>query len=132
MPKIQVNFDKVPDVVQPVRPGIRTLECVSAEITETAAKTGQKLVIEWRVNEEGDENHGRKLFDHISLKMETRLKRAALACGLTVGADGYDTSDLIGRTCKARVENRTYQDQQTQETKETSSIKDYLIPGDAA
>lgn len=132
MAKLGINFDETPDVVLPIKPGVYTLDVVSAVVEDVKAKPGnQKLVVCLKVNDETSSEHGRQIYDHIGLSGQfgpTRVKRLALSCGIRPGADGLDVEDLVGKTCKARIENRTYQDPQTGETRETSSIKDYEIP----
>lgn len=130
MPKINVDFTGVDDVIKPLPAGVYTMKVTETELTETANGKGEKVVVTLEVSDPDSPQNGRKVFDHISTKMLTNLKRLALSCGLTPGADGLDVSDLVGCTARVQVKTRTYQDKETNETKETSSVAKYLIPGD--
>ena len=127
MPKLNIGFDDVPDQIIPVAPGVYDCEVMEPPAIEpTNDQKGQKLVVQFRITSEGPEE-GRQLFDHISLKMKTKLKRLAKSAGLNPADFDEDTDLLHGQTVRLIVNNRTYKDPETGEMKETSNIKDYLI-----
>lgn len=127
MAKLNVNFDEVPNEVQPVDPGTYTAAVEEANLEETKDGKGMKVVVKMKIKAENNPNDGRLVFDHISTKMQTQLKRLALSAGLNPGGDGYDTDDLIGKIVKIRVKNAPYKDEKTGETKETSRIAEYMF-----
>lgn len=132
MARIETNFDEVPDQIMPVDPGVYTLTVEAATLEDVKPpKTGKKIVVILKVADEGNKNFGRQIYDHISTKMDVKIKRLCLSAGIKPGAGGFDTEDLIGKTLKARISNRTYKDDNGA-IKESSSVQDYLIEGDAA
>lgn len=126
---IQVNFDEVPDKFEQVPAGVYTCSIEKASKEPTKDGSGTKVVVEMKISEDGPYS-GRGLYDHIGLKGKPiQLKRLIRAAGLT--PDGaFDLQDLVGCTVKLRTKIRTYKDAESGETKETSSIGDYLIPGE--
>lgn len=123
---ININFDNVPDEILPIPAGIYTARVVGIpQIQPTKDGNGQKVVVEVEITE-GD-YAGRRVTDHISLKMTTRLKRLALSCGVTVGAGGLNLHDLADQFCQIQITTRPYTDRDTGEQKESYNIKDYLF-----
>jgi hypothetical protein len=53
-----------------------------------------------------------------------KFKQLILACNLSPDESG-DTSDLVGKTCKASVTTREYKDEKTGETKLVNKIVQY-------
>lgn len=128
MALIAGNYQEVPDEILPVPAGEYT--CVITKIPEIEpTKDGlkEKVVVEMKVQcPENPEIDGRLLWDHIGLAAQTRLKRVFLSAGLTIGASGLDTADLLDQVVRVRVKARTYRDEGGN-TKETSGVDDYLI-----
>lgn len=126
---IQINFDEVPDKFEQVPAGVYTCTIEKCSKERTKDGTGDKVVVEMKISEDGP-FFGRGLYDHIGLKGKPiQLKRLIKAAGLT--PDGaFDLEDLVGQTVKLRTKIRTYKDAESGEMKETSSIGDYLIPGE--
>lgn len=131
MGHIATNFDEVPDQILPVDPGVYTLLVETAELKPTKDQKGTKIEVVMKVNDEGNPNFGRTVYDHISTKMNVKIKRLWKSCGVVPGAAGVNTEDIIGKVCKGRIANRPYKDD-SGTVRETSSIQDYLIEGDAA
>lgn len=127
MAHIKVNLETTPDRMEPVPPGVYTLRITAAEQKPTADGSKQKIVVEHEVDDEGSPAHGRKLFNHIGLSNPIALKQLVKSAGIPVSADGVDTDELVGKHVRARVGSRTYVDAATGETKETSSITEYLF-----
>lgn len=127
MSHIQINFDEVPDQVQPVAAGEYIVVIENAEVQDTKKGDGQKVVVEMKISDENNPMFGRKLFDHIGLKNPISLKRLCKSAGVSVGSGGLNVEDLVGKTAEVRVKIRTYKDPESGETKETPSIADYLI-----
>lgn len=127
MPKIAVNFDDVPDQILPIEPGVYTAMVESASVEATKDGKGEKVVVEMKIDDEANPNHGRKIFDHISTKMLTNLKRLAKSAGINVGADGLDIDDLVGKHVKLRTKTRVYKDPETGEAKESVAVAEYLF-----
>lgn len=125
---LNINFEEVPNEILPVPAGIYQLLILTAPTIEPTVKgIGQKIVVDMQIADEG-ENLGRRISDHISVKMTTKIKRLALSAGIPVGAEGLDLTMLEGQTVTAKVVTRTYVDPVSGETKETSSVADYIIP----
>lgn len=130
MSHIDIDFNEVPDKVQPLEPGLYTLRIEESSTEPTVDGKGTKVVLKLRVNDPASPQHDRVVYDYISTKMTTQLKRVMLSGGLKPGAEGLDVSALVGITVRARVKLNSYQDKATGETKTNSKIADYLIPGD--
>ena len=133
MPKIDTNFDDVPDEILPLPEGRYVLDIVGTPtIEDVVGKPGnRKLVVVMAVVEGPNgsvKDANRKIFDNISLKLDTRIKRLALSCGLKPGADGLETEELTGRRLSAIVKTNSYQDPKTMEQRENSKIAEYIIP----
>jgi len=133
MPHLEVDFTDVPDEILPIEPGIYEAEITEApEILPTKSGEGTKLVVQMTVVGD-DKNSGRRLSDHISTKMQTRIKRLIKSAGLTPGS-GFDTEDLAGQRVKIRVKQESYQvssptldDPDNMETRTASRVDDYLF-----
>lgn len=126
MPKINVNFDEVPDKMEPVPAGVYVMLVKEAEIQPTKDGKSEKVVVTLSVDDESSPHNGRMVFDHISLKMPINLKQLAKSAGLNPGADGLEVSDLVGKHVKVRVKARAYRDAETGETRETSAVAEYM------
>jgi len=124
--KIDINFDDVPDQIVPIAPGVYDFRIDSATEEEAKSGKGMKLVLEMTCVSEGPEE-GRKLYDHISFKMKTQLKRLMKSAGLKPGSDGLDIGELEGKIVNVKVKSRTYTDDSSGETRETSAVGDYLF-----
>jgi len=129
MSRIAINFNDVPLKVLPITPGVYEAEVVEApEVMPTKNGNGTKVVVKLRiVNAEDEKLNGRQITDHISTKMETRIKRLCKSGGLEVGEEGVDTEDLAGKVVKIVTNLRTYQDNDTEETVEVANIKEYVV-----
>jgi len=130
MPKINVDFNEVPNEIPQLESGRYTLVVSEAPRLEQTKKDASKskIVVVFKVVE-NPKFDGRMVFDHIGISNEngkTRLKRLALACGLNP-SNGLDTEDLIGKTCLAFVQVGTYVDKESNETKDSVKIKDYIV-----
>jgi len=123
---LNINFEEVPDTFEPVKPGIYT--CMIEDVKVGPSKSGksQRLEVFLVIDNEGGEEHGRKMKDYISLDYPTSLKQIMYSAGLNPSDAGVDTEDLIGATVRACVKSRTYTDKDTGEVKETSSISEYI------
>lgn len=129
MAHLDIPFDDVPEEIRPVQPGIYTLEITEVpEIGPTNSGNGTKLVVQFQIADEG-EFKGRRIQDHISTKMLTKIKRLCLAAGLDPDNSGVDTEDMMGRQVQARVESQTYENDYGEE-RETARIRDYIVPSD--
>jgi len=127
MPRLETNFNDVPDEFEQIPPGTYLLEIKAApQVMPTNDGKSQKMVVEFAVVED-PKLQGRNLQDHISMKMLTRIKRVFLAAGLKPGVDGIDTEELVGRRVKAVVVHRTYRDKDSGEERETARIQDYVV-----
>lgn len=125
-PLLDVNFADVPDEFLPVEPGRYTLEIREAPSQEpTRDGKSQKLVVSFVVVDT-PKYENRTLQDHISLKMLTRIKRLFMSAGITPGAEGVRTEDLVGKRVTATIGTRTYKDDSGEE-RETSRIIDYVV-----
>ncbi len=128
MAHINVNFDEVPDKFEQVPAGVYLCCVEKAEQQPTKDGTKQKVVVELKVDDEANPMNGRMLYDHIGLSGKPiSLKRLCMAAGVSVGPNGVDLSDLVGKHVQVRVKMRTYQDAASGETKETPSIAEYLV-----
>lgn len=128
MALIEVNFEDVPDEIQPVEAGVYT--CLIDEVPEvkpTKDGAGEKIVVTMKIDNDESPMNGRRLFDHISMKYPTRFKRLCKSAGLNPGAEGVDTSDLLGKHVEVQVTSGSYTDPDTGQTKPTSNIKDYVF-----
>ena len=123
-----VNYQDVPDEILPVPAGIYTCVILKIpEVQDTKDGTKQKIVVELKVDcPENPEAHERLLWDHIGLAAHTRLKRLFLSAGLTIGAAGLDTTDLLEARVKVRVKAGTYKDEGGN-VKEVSRVDDYVL-----
>jgi len=130
MALLDLPFDEIPDEVQPISPGIYTLEITEVpEVMPTKDGTGTKIVVQFAVADEG-QFKGRRIQDHISTKMQTQVKRLFLAAGIRPTSAGVDTEELLGRQVRARLISRTYTNDMGEEV-ETVRIRDYLLPQEA-
>ena len=127
MARIKVDFNDVPNEIVPIAPGIYGFEVEGVPtIEKTKDGTGTKLVVKCRITEDGPEK-GRVITDQISTKMETKMKRLAMTCGLAPGAEGFDTEDLVGRGGRFRIAPNTFTDSSSGETVHNSKVADYVI-----
>lgn len=127
MSHLNINFDEVSDKNLPLPAGEYVLLVNECVLAPTKDGTSEKLVVEMTVDDEKNPNHGRKVFDHISIKMKTNIKRLWKSAGLNPGAGGIDVTDIVGKHVRALVKLRTYKDPQSGETKESASIGEYLF-----
>lgn len=126
MAHINVNLETTPDKFELLPAGIYV--CVIEEANLDEAKSGgQKIVAKLRVEDESNPNNGRMIYDHIGLKNPISLKQLVKSAGLPVSPQGVNTEDLIGKIVRVRLATRTYKDPETQEIKETTSVKEYLF-----
>lgn len=133
MPHLDVDFTDVPDEILPIEPGIYDAEISNApEILPTKSGEGTKLVVQMVIVDD-DKHAGRRLQDHISTKMATRIKRLIKSAGLEAG-QGFDTEDLAGQRVKVKVKLESYQvssptldDPENMETRTASRVDDYLF-----
>lgn len=139
MPLLNVNLEDAPTSVPPVPSGIYTMEIMGVP-EYTDLKSGEtdddgnkmkKIVVKCRIKSDIPEADGRNLTSHIGVsKSLVGLKRIALSASLTWSPEGIDTDLLAGCTVRARVKSRAWRDEETGETRETSGIDEFLIPGD--
>lgn len=134
MPRLDVNFNDVPDAILPIGPGSYDLAINEAPTIE-AAKSGKgnMVVTKFVVASEG-EFKGRMITHRFCIWTsmgKVDLKRCYLSAGVLVGAVGANTEDLVGKVVKAIIGTRKYKDETTGEEREASEIKKFLIPGDA-
>lgn len=127
MSHIDINFEDVPDKVLPLPAGEYVCLVKNATLEPTKDGGGQKVVVEMEVDEASNPSHGRKLFDHISTKMTTNLKRCWKSAGLNPGKTGINVDDIIGKHVRILVKPRTYKDPTSGETRETASVDSYLF-----
>jgi len=127
MPLIPTNFDEIADEIKPIPAGQYTLNIIKAEIEPTKNDPNKdKLVLVLEVD--SGPQQGRKCYEHIGISNDyglTTVKQICKAAGLHPGADGIDTTDLVGLSLKARVKNGTYKAADG-EVRENSSIAQYL------
>jgi hypothetical protein len=131
-PAININLDETPDKMLPVEVGIRTLDVKDVSEGTTAAGD-QKWTAELEVNEPDAEDHERKMWDQFILKhapARVKFKQFCKSAGHPGTGEGVDPADLIGCTVKAVVKPRTYEDQDTGETVETTQVKSYIFEED--
>jgi len=127
--RVNVNLVAAPDQVIPVSPGEHDLMILGIPIVKpTNDKLSTKLVVDFVVTGDDDPDKDRRVFDHISLKMDTRLKHLCQSAGVTFDETGFDAEDLEDKIVKVIIQSRTYEDQDTGEMKETARIKDYIVP----
>jgi hypothetical protein len=128
MPTLNINFNEVPDRVPNITPGIYTLRIDEPPTIEPQSKHPEKsnLVVKFRIDDEG-EWKDRQLTNYIGTDRHVDIKRLALACGVTISDKGLATEDFIGKRCKAVINLRSYLDKDSNEMKETSNIKEFLI-----
>ena len=142
-PVLNINFEDVPDAFVPLKPGVWELLISEVPTVEpTKDGTSTKVVVTMKVadspmnqTEERKEFIGRKVTDHISVKMETKLKRLCLSAGLAPG-DGIDTEELLDQIVTVRIRTETYKTEDVDENgepvvRETTRVADYLIPTDS-
>ncbi len=125
MAHINVNFDEVPDRWENLEPGVYTMIVEEASVEPTAKGDGEKVVVKLRVNDEDSPQNNRGIQAHIGLKNPITLKQLIRSCGLEL-TDAFDTDYLVGCNCACRVKARTYTDKETGETKETTSVDEFL------
>jgi len=125
MALLKINFDDVPDTTPPIPSGIYTCEVVSCSDPEPSKSGGTKIVVVLKITDEG-EHTNRKLWDHLSTTLETRIKNLFMACGAPFGAEGGDTTDLIGQALQVKVVSETYTDD-AGVVKESSKIGGYIF-----
>lgn len=132
MPKLGINFDNVPDEIEPIPDGIYVMTVTDVpEIEPAASGKGDNVVVSLAVEDEG-EFKGRTVRDWIFIGNEIgkiRLKQFARACGIPIGPEGLQTEDLAGATCKVRIKASTYKDKTTGETKQSSRVAEYIVQG---
>jgi len=127
MPRLDMNFDDVPDEIVPLEPGIYRLGVAEApKVEPTNDGTSTKLVVRFEVIEP-EKFKGRALQDHISIKMLTRIKRLFLSAGLKPGASGIDTEELTGAEVRALLKERSWKDPDTGETRVSVRVDDYIV-----
>lgn len=138
---IGVDFTDVPDKILPIQRGTYPFEILSADVEPVnnpapgeqghdPKKVGKnKVVVELRHAQEGHSDFGRKLTDYISTEMKTKLKNLYhSATGNRPGSNGFDTADIVGKTCMVEIATETGKNQQTGKTYERSVVQNYLIP----
>jgi len=127
MGHITVNFDEVPDKIEPLAPGVYIMRVEEASVEPTADGKGEKVKVVMKVDDDSNPSHGRVMYDHISLKFPVSLKQLCKSAGMSLGKGGIDTADLVGKVVRVRVKTRTYKDKETGEVKETSAVAEYLF-----
>ena len=129
MPRINVNVADAPDEILPIRPGKYTLEVVDVPEVGESKKGKAMLTISYKIADEG-EFFGRRITDWIVFSMETRLKRACLACGVPFSDEGFDTEDFAGKECVGIIRSQVGKDEQTGEQFERAVLRDYVVVKD--
>jgi hypothetical protein len=128
-PQIDCNFNDVPDEILPLEPGTYEMELGEGiDIKPSASGNGNNLIVPMTVVNHATHN-GRKHTHYIFLNDmgKTNLKRMAKSAGVTPGASGLDTSELVGKVVRVVIVNTPYVDKDTQETKQSAKIKDFII-----
>lgn len=127
MAHIATNFDSVPDKVLPVDPGMYTCTVEECNLEDVKPpKVGQKLVVILKIADSESPNFGRTVYDHISTKMTTNIKRLWKSAGLKPSASGIDTEEILGKTVKCRIKNRAYKNE-SGEMQESSAVQEYMF-----
>jgi hypothetical protein len=136
MPTLDINFKEVDNEYVVIPPGIYAVEVVKADVMPTKDGMSQKVVVEMKIVDASDIKFvGRGLQDHISVKMQTRLKQLGMCFGLNVEKDGFTTEMLTGRSGRVEVRNETYAvssgnvdvaGNPVKEMRTASRVKDYL------
>ncbi len=128
MPRLEMNFDEVPDKVPPFPPGLH-----EAVITETPtieeARSGKGNVLRVVMRGQGGEVDGRMIFDSIPLWTEfgkVKVKHLAKSAGVEVGPEGLELEDLEGLTVRIQVVTRTYKDD-SDIVQEVANVRDYVV-----
>ena len=128
MPKLAINFDEVPDKFVNIGAGEYILIVRDIVIEPTKDQKGERATVTLEVDMEGNQFHGRSLKDYIGLKNQTNLKRLYWSCmGQRPGSAGFDTSELIGKHCKATIVSQagTATDGST---REFANVREYICP----
>jgi hypothetical protein len=113
MARLNVNFGDVPDDIIPVASGIYLCDINTApEIKLTKKQDGsQNLIVQMviadkvSVPEWNPKLINRKVTDYIYLSEMgyITVKKLAKAAGLTLGPDGLDTTELVGKRIKVSI-----------------------------
>ncbi len=128
MPRLDINFEEVPDVILPITPGKYVLEIAKVHTLEPAASgNGQNLIVDFRVDDDG-EFKGRAQRDYIFLNEFglVKAKKLIKGCGLTVSSSGLDTEEMLGRKVNALLVASTFKDKETGETVSNTKVSKYL------
>tara|TARA_Y100000310_G_scaffold337673_1_gene425359 strand:+ start:1306 stop:1731 length:426 start_codon:yes stop_codon:yes gene_type:complete len=128
-PLIKINGEEVP-LEQPLAPvGVPVeFEVVTAEMKESQ-KSG-KPMLEVQMKVVGTEAEGDLIYDYFvepvsNKRTKTQLLRLATATGVAVGADGFDSEDLIGKKGSFVLKADEYQGQ------ERRRLQDYIVEKEA-
>ena len=132
MTRLDIDFNDVPDEILPIPAGLYLLDVIGTpSIQDVQSKPGnKKIVVEFAVVEgpDGDlEFQNRRVFDNISTKVTTRIKRLALSAGVDISG-GLELEDLTGTRLTAKLKENSYTDPITQEARTNTKIADYVIP----
>ncbi len=123
MPRLEIDFSEVPTEIALIPPGIYELEITEIPTLEpTKDQTSHNLIVKMKlINQDDPKLENRSIWDFISVKMESKLKRLCLSAGLKVGKEGVDLEDLFGKTLKAEIYTNVWNEQKR------SKIKQYQI-----
>ena len=108
MAVLDINFDEVSDSFEPLPPGVYEMEVDGVPEVQMSKANKPKLVVKLRVS--SGEQSGRRLQDHISFEMQTRIKQLFLSAGLQPVEGRYDTNDIAGRVVLVNVKGDSYVD----------------------
>lgn len=133
MSKIKVNFDETPDEILPLTSGVYTFvvkDCKQEFVEGKNGKEGADVVTAvLQVDDEASPNHGRQHWERFYLNNQfgpVMLKKFAKSAGVSVGKDGVDCEDFIGKHVKARMQEGTYKDANG-DTKPNCKLKEWLF-----
>lgn len=130
MPFIDVNFDDVPDNIQPIPAGLYILTIKEADVKPSKDEKSKNLILKLKVDDPSNPNHDRQIVDYCNLGnndfAKVRLKRLQKSAGLVPGK-GLNTDDLVGKTVKARISTAPFTNKDTGEVSERSNIAEYMF-----
>jgi len=111
MPRVNVNFNEVPDEVPTIPEGTHPFIIISSELQPSKKGDQTNWIYGLQCTEDG-EHKGRKIKGVMCITTEMGiidLKNAAKACGVEMGAEGLEISDFLNKKVSAVIKISTWQ-----------------------
>ena len=132
MPRVEVNFDVVPDSVPPIEPGEYDMEVKECNVAENKNKNGFNLVAVLSISgPSGSPMIGRQVTDYMAISNDpnknVRIKHFGQSAGLKMTSEGFDTEEAIGKTVRAQLVQNPGKTKDGKDTMFTN-VRDYIVP----